>query len=80
MNSQNVLSAVEPGKTKGISHRTELKEEQKLFLLLACIRLNSNNMFTDINPKLPLPDKAITRDFYLNKLDFREFGSADFDG
>ena len=25
-------------------------------------------------------DKAITRDFYLNKLGFQEFGSADFDG
>ncbi len=37
-------------------------------------------MLTDINPKLPMRNKAITRDFYLNKLDFREFGSADFDG
>ncbi len=25
-------------------------------------------------------DKAVTRDFYLNKLEFQEFGSADFDG
>ncbi len=37
-------------------------------------------MLTDINPKLPMRNKAITRDFYLNKLEFREFGSADFDG
>ena len=37
-------------------------------------------MLTDINPKLPMRNKAITRDFYLNKLDFHEFGSADFDG
>jgi hypothetical protein len=37
-------------------------------------------MLTDINPKLPMRDKAITRDFYLNKLGFQEFGSADFDG
>ena len=37
-------------------------------------------MLTDINPKLPMRDKEITRDFYLNKLGFREFGSADFDG
>lgn len=37
-------------------------------------------MLTDINPKLPMRNKAITRDFYLNKLDFQEFGSADFDG
>lgn len=25
-------------------------------------------------------DKAITRDFYLNKLGFQEFGSADYEG
>lgn len=37
-------------------------------------------MLTDINPKLPMRNKAITRDFYINKLDFQEFGSADFDG
>jgi hypothetical protein len=37
-------------------------------------------MLTDINPKLPMRNKVITRDFYLNKLDFREFGSSDFDG
>ena len=37
-------------------------------------------MLTDINPKLPMRDKAATREFYLNKLDFQEFGSADFDG
>jgi hypothetical protein len=37
-------------------------------------------MLTDINPKLPMRNKAITRDFYLNKLGFHEFGSADFDG
>lgn len=37
-------------------------------------------MLRDINPKLPMRNKSVTRDFYLNKLDFREFGSADFDG
>lgn len=37
-------------------------------------------MLTAINPKLPMRDKAVTRDFYLNKLGFQEFGSADFDG
>lgn len=37
-------------------------------------------MLTDISPKLPMRDKAITRAFYLNSLGFREFGSADFDG
>jgi len=25
-------------------------------------------------------DKSVTRDFYINRLAFREFGSADFDG
>ena len=37
-------------------------------------------MLTDINPKLPMRNMEITRDFYINKLDFREFGSADFEG
>jgi len=37
-------------------------------------------MLTAINPKLPMRDKTITRGFYLNKLGFQEFGSADFDG
>lgn len=37
-------------------------------------------MLTDINPKLPMRNKSATRDFYLNRLDFQEFGSTDFDG
>ena len=37
-------------------------------------------MLKDINPKLPMRNKAITQDFYLNKLCFLEFGSTDFDG
>lgn len=37
-------------------------------------------MLTAINPKLPMRDKATTKDFYLNKLGFKESGSADFDG
>ena len=37
-------------------------------------------MLTTIHPKLPMRDKAITRDFYINKLGFQEFGRADFDG
>jgi hypothetical protein len=36
-------------------------------------------MLTDISPKLPMRDKAITKDFYINKLDFQLFGS-DYDG
>ena len=37
-------------------------------------------MLTDINPKLPMRDKNVTREFYISKLGFKEFGSADFDG
>jgi hypothetical protein len=37
-------------------------------------------MLTAINPKLPMRNKAITRDFYINQLGFQELGSADFDG
>lgn len=37
-------------------------------------------MLTDISPKLPMRDKKVTREFYLNNLGFKEFGSADFEG
>ena len=37
-------------------------------------------MLIDINPKLPMRDKAVTADFYINKLGFREFGNANYDG
>lgn len=37
-------------------------------------------MLTSINPKLPMRDKTATRDYYINRLGFQEFGSADFDG
>lgn len=37
-------------------------------------------MLTEINPKLPMRDKTATRDFYIGKLGFQEFGSADYDG
>lgn len=37
-------------------------------------------MLTDINPKLPMRNKAVTKDYYINKLGFQEFGSADYDG
>jgi hypothetical protein len=29
-------------------------------------------MLTDINPKLPMRDKALTKEFYLNNLSFKE--------
>mgnify|MGYP000368207627 CR=1 FL=1 len=37
-------------------------------------------MLTAINPKLPMRDKAVTKDFYVNKLGFHTFGDIDFDG
>lgn len=37
-------------------------------------------MLTDINPKLPMRDKNVTKEFYTNKLGFSVFGSADYDG
>jgi catechol 2,3-dioxygenase-like lactoylglutathione lyase family enzyme len=50
------------------------------FLLPALGKQTLNDMLTAINPKLPMRDKAATKDFYVNKLGFREFGSADYDG
>ena len=35
-------------------------------------------MLTDINPKLPMRDKSVTRHYYLNRLGFKELG--DYDG
>lgn len=37
-------------------------------------------MLTDINPKLPMRDKNVTRAFYINKLGFNQLGSIDYDG
>lgn len=37
-------------------------------------------MLTHINPKLPMRDKTITRDYYVNILGFEIFGSSDYDG
>ncbi len=42
--------------------------------------LKFKKMLTAVNPKLPMRNKTITRDFYLNKLDFQNFGRADHDG
>lgn len=36
-------------------------------------------MFIDINPKMPMRDKSVTREFYINKLGFQQFGN-DYDG
>jgi len=35
-------------------------------------------ILTAINPKLPMRNKDITKDYYLNKLGFKQLGSADF--
>ena len=37
-------------------------------------------MLTDINPKLPMRNKDVTRDYYINQLGFLEFGSSDYEG
>jgi extradiol dioxygenase family protein len=36
-------------------------------------------MLTDIHPKLPMRDKARTKEFYIDNLGFQLFGSADYD-
>lgn len=35
-------------------------------------------MLTAINPKLPMRNKGITKDFYVNQLGFQEVGETDF--
>ena len=37
-------------------------------------------MLTEINPKLPMRNKNITRNFYINKMGFKEYGSANYNG
>ncbi len=37
-------------------------------------------MLTDIHPKLPMRDKALTRDYYVRQLGFQESGSTDYEG
>ena len=36
-------------------------------------------MLTSINPKLPMRDREITRDFYTDRLGFEEFGNAAYE-
>ena len=35
-------------------------------------------MLTDINPKLPMRNKAATKDYYINKLGFEQLGDVDY--
>src|SRR5438552_12597795 len=37
-------------------------------------------MLTAIHPKLPMRNKSATRNYYINLLNFQEFGNADYDG
>ena len=37
-------------------------------------------MLTDINPKLPMRNKTVTRAFYIKKLGFSDFGQTDYEG
>lgn len=37
-------------------------------------------MLLTVIPKLPMRDKAATKDFYLTKLGFQNVGAADYDG
>ncbi|MEO5983875.1 MAG: VOC family protein, partial [Ferruginibacter sp.] len=36
-------------------------------------------MLTNINPKLPMRNKPVTRDYYVNKLGFKYIGSDEFE-
>lgn len=36
-------------------------------------------MLTEIHPKLPMRDKNVTKDYYVNKLGFQILGNNDFD-
>jgi len=37
-------------------------------------------MLTEIHPKLPMRDKAVTKDYYMNQLGFQTVGTVDYDG
>tara|TARA_R110002111_G_scaffold100922_4_gene156241 strand:- start:23785 stop:24144 length:360 start_codon:yes stop_codon:yes gene_type:complete len=37
-------------------------------------------MLTEIHPKLPMRNKEITRDYYINQLGFKPLGSRDYEG
>jgi hypothetical protein len=41
--------------------------------------LQKKEMLTEINPKLPMRDKARMKEFYIDKLGFQQFGN-DYDG
>lgn len=36
-------------------------------------------MLTNVNPKLPMRDKAVTKEYYIRKLGFNNLGSSDYE-
>lgn len=42
--------------------------------------MRSSDMLTAIHPKLPMRDKRVTEDYYVNALGFSRTGSEDYDG
>lgn len=37
-------------------------------------------MLTEIHPKLPMRNKAVTRDYFVHQLGFQEVGQVDYEG
>ena len=37
-------------------------------------------MLTNINPKLPMRNKTVTKDYYINKLGFQVLSNSDYEG
>jgi Glyoxalase-like domain len=61
-------------------HYKEAKfsERAKVSQSFLADRIYVKYMLTEINPKLPMRCKSVTRDFYLNKLGFTQYG-GDYD-
>ncbi len=53
------------------------RQERGRFFIFAKIQ---KKMLIDINPKLPMRDKTLTKEFYADKLGFQQLGNADYDG
>lgn len=60
--------------------KDEIVESINSFLLQNNNRPNQKTMLTAIHPKLPMRNKAITKEFYIDKLGFQLFGNADHEG
>jgi len=44
------------------------------------IKSSIKTMLTAINPKLPMRNKAVTKDYYVNQLGFQLVGDTDYEG